>query len=77
MSRAQSRRNDNREQKPGDRIGRHVERQKPRAIGPETEKGGMAERNNAGIAENEIERDRKQRENGNLVQDEKLRGNRK
>ncbi len=55
---------------PEERIARDVLREEPRRIGTEAEKGGMAERNDAGIAEDEIEGDREQADDGDLVENE-------
>ena len=60
----------------GDQQGQHrlvddsVLGQQRGGIGAEAEKGGMAERDDAGIAEDQIERKREQAEPGDLGQDE-------
>ena len=45
-------------------------REKPRHIGARAEEGGMAERDDARIAEDEIEREREERQYGDLVDQE-------
>ena len=45
-------------------------RQEPGDVGAEPEEGRMAERDDARIAEDEVEREREQAEDGDLVEDE-------
>src|SRR4051794_35053643 len=46
-------------------------------IGTESEEGAVPERDNPGIAEDQVERDREQAENGNLVEKQKALGQEK
>ena len=56
------------------RIGRDLQCEQPGRIGAGAEKGGVAERHDAGEAEDEIERQREQRENGDLVEQQRRPG---
>ena len=60
------------EHQPGDRVRRHMQRQQPRSIRAKAEECGMAQRNNAGITQDEIQRDGEQRQNRNFIQDDQL-----
>ena len=52
--------------KPHQRIAVAVFRQQPGSIGTQPEEGGMAQRDDAGIAKDQIQRERKQGSDGDL-----------
>jgi hypothetical protein len=58
--------------KAGQWIGGHELAEKPSGIGARPEEGGMAQRYDAGIAQDQIEREREQREDRHFVQQQVL-----
>jgi hypothetical protein len=48
--------------------------EQPRDVGAEAEEGGVAEGHDAGVAEDQVERHREQRDDGDLVEDEMASG---
>src|SRR5204862_1200181 len=70
---AEQRARRDRDDQADDRIGHHVLREQRRRVRAEAEEGGVAERDDAGIAEDEIERDREQGDDRDLVEKQRLR----
>ena len=64
------------ENEPDERIADATARQNRRAIGADSEKRGMAERENAGIAEDQIERHREQAGDQDFIDQQRARGQR-
>ena len=56
------------------RVGHHVLGEQRRGVGAEAEERGMAERDDAGVAEHQVERHREQRDDRDLVEQQRLRG---
>ena len=69
-SKAEDPRGDTGDEQAEDRLMDAMDREQAGDIGTATEKRGVAEGDDPGIAENEIERERKQPENGDLVDQE-------
>ena len=55
------------------RIGHHVLGEQRRGVRAEAEERGVAERDDAGVAEDQVERDREQREDRDLVEQQRMR----
>ena len=72
VSEAQHRRDDDGDRQAGVRIGRHQLAEDAGGIGARAEEGGMAQRDDAGIAQDQIEREREQGEDRDLVQQQVL-----
>ena len=53
-----------------DRIAGNLQREQPGGIGADAEEGGVTERQDAGMAENEIEREGEKAENGDVVDEQ-------
>jgi hypothetical protein len=54
------------------RVGHHVLGEKRRGVGPEAEEGRVAERHDAGVAEDQVEREREEREDRDLVEQQRV-----
>jgi hypothetical protein len=56
------------------RIGHHQLGKQGRRIGTHAKKSGVPQRHDAGVAQNQIQRQRKQRHHGNLIDDQGMAG---
>ncbi len=58
--------------RPSQRVGHHVLGEQRRGVGADAEEGRMAERDDAGVAEDQVEREREQRQDRDLVEQQRL-----
>jgi hypothetical protein len=70
--RTQQRRGDDRHPQADQRVGHHVLGEERGHVSPEAEEGRMAQRDDAGEAEDQVERHREQRQDGDLVEQQRM-----
>jgi hypothetical protein len=59
------------------RVGHHMLGKQRRAIGAHAKEGRMPQRDDAGVAQDQVQRQRKQRQDGDLVDQRRMRGKHK